>query len=187
MSRPSCLASVSSISARKRTASQLMDDSPREEACPFHIPKTCHFCPQAAPWTMPQKHKPGSGSEKMSALPLSLQWVSPRHHHSWQLFTQPAVEDGWCWRLPHSLNNLCQGFTTGNLFSPQCLSISVISVSLCPLVLSSAACKFFEAVNSVLICIQVVTSLFLECQSSLPESSSGLLLYSFLDAAWWCT
>lgn len=38
--------------------------------------------------------------------------------------------------------------------------------------------------NSVMICIQVVISLFLECQSSLPAPSSGLSLYSFLCAAW---
>lgn len=138
MSCPSCLAYVCSVSARKWTEwnellnIHLMDDSQREQACPFHTPKIWHFCPQAAPGTMPQNHKPASGPEKISALPLSPWWVSPRHHHSWQLFIQPAVEDGWCWRLPHSLDNLHQGFTIGKFFQvselkPSCCNPTTIS------------------------------------------------------------
>lgn len=44
--------------------------------------------------------------------------------------------------------------------------------------------EILQSCRSVLICIQVVISLFLECQSSLPAPSSGFLLYSFLHAPW---
>lgn len=44
--------------------------------------------------------------------------------------------------------------------------------------------QVLQSCNSVMICIQVATSLFLECQSTLPAPSSELLLYSFLSAAW---
>lgn len=47
--------------------------------------------------------------------------------------------------------------------------------------------QVLQSSNSVLICIQAATSLFLECQSSLPAPSSGLLLHSFLCAALLCT
>lgn len=93
-----------------------MDDSPREEAWSFHILKIHNFCPQAAPRIMPQHHKPEFDPEKMSLPPLSRRWVSPGHHHSWQLLIQPTVEDGWCWRLLHSLDNPHESFTTGKFF-----------------------------------------------------------------------
>lgn len=81
-----------------------MDDSQRKKAFFLLAPKIYNFYPQAAPQTMPQNHKPGFDPEKRSLPPLSLQWVSPGYHHSWQLLIQPTVEDGWGWRLLHGVS-----------------------------------------------------------------------------------
>lgn len=62
----------------------------------------------------------------MSALPFFLQWVSPRYHHPWQLFIQPAVKDGCCWRLRHSPDSLFQDFTIGKF-----LQVSELKPSWC--------------------------------------------------------